>query len=134
MGIKIATSKDDVQDEIDGVWIEYQEEDCKLLIARMGNPKNRKAYERAQAKYKSRGRRKDLTPDQNIEVLARCLSESILLDWEGIMDMQGKALEYSREAAYQALRWDLDLRLFVSEQADISENFRAEEVEKTGKK
>lgn len=130
--VHIATKQDDVQTEIDGVWVEY--EDAELLIARMGNPANRKAYQRAQARFRSKMRKDKMTPDDNIEVLARCLSQSILLDWKGISDMQGNELKYSVENAYLALRWDLDLRQFVNDQADISENFREGEVDETGKK
>jgi hypothetical protein len=132
--VRIATKKEDVTKEIDGAWIQYQDDGSRLLIARMGNPKNRKAYDRAQGRFKGKARKNRLTPDDRIEITSRCLAASILLDWEGINDMDGKPLEYSEEMAYMALRWDLDLREFVAEQADISENFRALEVTKTGKK
>lgn len=125
--MKIAVKKDDITNEIDGTWVDYG--DSKLLIARLGNPRNRKAYDRAQNKYKAKARKGTLSPDERVEITARTLSESILLDWEGISGMDGKPLEYSTEMAFMALRWDIDLRTFVSEQADLSENFRAAEVD-----
>lgn len=130
--MKIATSRDDISTEIDGVWVEYG--DGELLIARMGNPKNRRAYERAQARYKSKARKGTLTADERVEITARTLADSILLDWKGINDMEGKPLDYSHEIAYQALRWDIDLRIFVSNEADVAENFRSQEVEENAGK
>ena len=75
-----------------------------------------------------------MTADDRIEVLAKCLADSILLDWKGITDMEGKNLKYTTEMAYKALKFDLDLREFVADQADISENFRADEVEEAAGK
>ena len=131
--VHIATKQEDVLREIDGVWVDYMT-DAELLIARMGNPANRKAYERAQAKFRNKIKRDRMTADDRIEVLAKCLADSILLDWKGITDMEGKNLKYTTEMAYKALKFDLDLREFVADQADISENFRADEVEEAAGK
>ena len=131
--VNIATKMEDVAREIDGVWIDYQD-DAKLLIARMGNPQNRKAYERAQARFRGKIKRDKMTADDRIEVMAKCLADSILLDWKGINDHESKKLKYTPEMAYQALRWDLDLREFVADQADLAENFRADEIEEKAEK
>ncbi len=130
--MKLATKRDDVLAEIDGVWVEY--EDAKILIARLGNPKNRKSFEKAQRKFKTKIKREKMSISDNREVTARTLSESIILDWKNINDFEGKPLAATVPNFYKALRHDIDFREFVSEQADISENFRAAEVEGDGGK
>lgn len=130
--MKLATNRDDINAEVDGVWIDYQ--DAEILIARLGNPANRKAYERAQVRYKGKIRKNKLSIEEAREITARTLSESIILDWKGINDFGNKPLEPTVENFYKALRYDIDFREWVSEQADISENFRAAEVEDNGGK
>ena len=130
--MRVATKREDVSAEIDGVWLEY--DDARVLIARLGNPANRKAYERAQVRYKSKIRKGKLKLEESREITARCLSESIVLDWENVCDYEGRELEPTTENFYKALRNDIDFREWVSEQADISEHFRAAEVEENGGK
>ncbi len=132
--VQIATKKDDCRAEIDGVWVDYDNEGAKVLIARLGNPDNRRAYERAQVRYKSKIRKNKLKLEEGREITARTLSESIVLDWEGFNDYDNNPLEATTENFYLALRHDLDFREWVSEQADISENFRATEVEENAGK
>lgn len=130
--MKIATKRDDVLSEIDGVWVEY--EDAKILIARLGNPKNRKAYEKARRKFTTKIKRDKMKIEDEHEVTSRTLSESIILDWKNVNDYQDNPLEPTVANFYKALKHDMDFRDFVSQQADISENFRAAEVEGDGGK
>jgi len=131
--MKVFTKQEDLAAEIDGVWVEYGE-GASFKIARMGSPRNRRAYERAQAKFRSKIRRDKLTADDRIEIMARTLADSIVLDWKGLEDMEGNALEYSPEMAYKILLHDQDVRLFIADQADLAENFRQEEIQATAKK
>lgn len=132
--VKIATKRDDVSAEIDGVWVDYDSEGASVLIARLGNPANRKAYERAQVRYKSKIRKGKLSIEESREITARTLSESIVLDWKGFEDYSGNPLDPTVENFYLAMKHDIDFREWVAEQADISENFRAAEVEENGGK
>lgn len=44
-----------------------------------------------------------IDPDERDRVTAECLVETVLLDWDGISDDDGKPLPYSRETARRLL-------------------------------
>jgi tRNA splicing endonuclease len=131
--MRVFTKPEDAELEQEGVWLPYGD-GSEFLIARTGTPANRRAYERAQQPYLAKiRRRKELRQDEKLDVLARTLSESVLLNWRGIQDIKGKDLPYSKETAYQVLVADQDVREFVLQQADLAENFREDEVDSLGK-
>lgn len=132
--MRVFTKPEDLSAEVEGVWVAYGTGGVEFLIARMGSPANRKAYERAQARFRQKIQRKRLTADERVEIMANTLADSILLDWRGpLQDADGNPLTYSRDLAYSIMKYDQDAREFVVEQADLAENFRQEEIDTMGK-
>jgi hypothetical protein len=118
--------------EREGVWVKYME--GELLIARMGNPHNRRTFQRIRAPFKRQIQRGSLKDTQQAAIVAETYAESILLDWRGQLDEEGKEFPYTRENAILVLENDLDLRDFVEQIAQESALFRETEVEEKGKK
>jgi len=114
-----------------GVWEEYQ--DSKFLIAHISNVK----FQRALARYQQPHRRKitegTLDPEKNKEIVARAMSEAVLLDWKNVVDASKQEVKYTPQLAYQALMRDPEFRDFVSEFAMAMSNFKSAEVDEMGK-
>lgn len=114
-----------------GVWEEYQ--GSRFLIAHISNSR----FQRALAKYQLPHRRKiaegTLDPEKNKEIVARAMSEGVLLGWEHVVDAQKQEVKYTPQLAYQVLMRDPEFRDFVSEYAMAMTNFKAAEVDEVGK-
>lgn len=114
-----------------GVWEEYQ--GSRFLIAHISNSR----FQRALAKYQLPHRRKiaegTLDPEKNKEIVARAMSEGVLLGWEHVVDAQKQEVKYTPQLAYQVLMRDPEFRDFVSEYAMAMTNFKSAEVDEVGK-
>lgn len=114
-----------------GVWEEYQ--GSKFLIAHISNSK----FQRALARYQLPHRRKiadgTIDPDKNKEIVARAMSEGVLLGWSNVIDAVKQEVKYTPQLAYAALMRDPEFRDFVSEFAMAMSNFKSTEVEEVGK-
>jgi len=78
---------------------------------------------------------KELTDEQRIDVQKEAASQTILLDWKGVEDDEGKPIPYSSDTA---LEWFRDKELwrlwnFVFMQSLEEENFRKEQVREAEK-
>jgi len=118
--------------ELNGVWVDYEE--GELLIARMGNPMNRKVYQRLMKPYEQKQQRGTLPTHIKEQVVCQCYAETLLLDWRNLVDEEGNPIEYSQDIAYQALLNDQDLREFVELQSTNQSLFRDELIEKSSGK
>lgn len=113
--------------EREGVWVQYME--GELQIARMGNPHNRRVFQRVRAPFKRQIQRGTLTDKQQAAIVAETYAESILLDWRGQTDEDGNEFPYSKENAMLVLEVDIDLRDFVEQISQEAALFREEEVQ-----
>lgn len=125
----VRKGSDSLDRELDGVWVDYDE--GQLLIARMGNPRNRAVYNRLMKPHARKAAQKTLSPAVQEKVVSQCYAETLLLDWKGMVDEYGNELEYSQALAEEILLADMDLRQFVEEQANNAALFRSEFVEET---
>lgn len=117
--------------EEDGVWIDIGE-GASLKVARIGNPRYRKAL-RAATKPHARSIRMGILPQDQIEELElNVIADTILLDWKGIEDDNGDPIEYNRENALQLLQNLRDFRALVLDIAQEQQAFRREEQEESG--
>ena len=117
--------------EREGVWVKYQEGELK--IARMGNPLNKRVFNRLRAPYKRAIERGTLSDEQQAQILARTYAESLLLDWRNMTDAAGSEVPYSVDLATDVLMVDMDLREFVTQVAQEAALFRQEEIKERGK-
>lgn len=116
--------------ETEGVWTEWTN-DSKVKLGRIGGV----AFNRVQ-RQKMRRMRTGFRADSEMQdkILVEVLAETVLLDWKGFVDADGKALKYSKDAAVKVLtdlptfRDDIvaaasDMSLFQAEdEADAEKN------------
>ena len=121
----------DENSEADGVWVDWGEE-TKLKIARIGNPNYQKRFQ-ALLKPHRHLRDRGLLPDEvQTEILNKCISETILLGWEGV-EYEGEKLKYSAENALKLISELKDFREDVLTVAGEQAIYRQAEVEESSK-
>mgnify|MGYP001767367052 CR=1 FL=1 len=113
-----------------GVWAEYR--GSNFLIAHTSSPKFQRSLARHQLPVRRKLNEGTLDPEKNKEIVARAMSESILLDWKDVVDGDKKAVPYTPELAFKALMRDPEFRDFVTEFAMAISNFRDAEVSEMG--
>lgn len=117
--------------EKDGVIIDYG--DFKFKIARAGG--SNATYKRLVAArikpYTHQLQSGTLDEEKAKQLMMEIFVDSVLLDWEGVMDEKGKAIKYTRENAIKLFNDLPDLYLDITEQANKTSNFRREMVEET---
>lgn len=91
----------DLDKEINGTWEEL-EGDAKLLIARAGNPNYQRLYRAIPAGVRQAIDDDRVTDDEVRKHIATLLSETVLLDWDGLT-VNGKEIKYTKEKAYEIL-------------------------------
>jgi len=114
-----------------GVWEEYQ--GSKFLIAHISNSKFQRALSRYQLPHRRKIADGTLDPEKNKEIVARAMSEGVLLGWENVVDSNKQEVKYTPQLAYSALMRDPEFRDFVSEFAMAMSNFKSTEVDEVGK-
>ena len=132
MGFDIAKEfGTDESKEIEGVW-EDMGNGCRLLIAREGNPKYKKAFTRMTKPYRQQIRRETLSDEKAEEITIKIMAETILLNWEGLEE-DGNPVEYSKAEAVRMLTKYRDFRNHVSELAGSISLFKQTEDEESEK-
>lgn len=114
-----------------GVWTEPDASGARYLIARYGHQARARA-EKLQAPYKRQFDNGSASPELRHQLLAQCLAETVLLDWDGLQ-IDGKLVAYSREAARQLLEQHEDFADFILKQAVDKANFDYEQEQATVK-
>lgn len=130
--MKISKFATDLTLEEEGVWVDIGE-GAKVKVARIGNPKYRARLRELQKPYRRQIRLDTLPEDLNDEIVIRAIADTILLDWSGIEDDKGKAIKYSKDAAFELLKGLRDFRGLIADIALEQQTFRREEEEEEGK-
>lgn len=112
-------------EKADGVWLTFEGEDARFLIA----SSNRPAYTRALHKaFTKRGTSKlKADPAKTVEATIEALAESVLLGWEGVTDGE-KPFPATLENKITLLRGSEAFRNFVSSSATDPANFAEAEA------
>jgi len=110
--------------EQEGVWYDIAE-GLRMKIARIGNPLYQKRFQALIKPYRRSVRRGTLSDDVAEKLLVQCLSETIVLDWEGVED-EGVEILYSKDAAVTLLTKYPELRNYINDIANELEGFQEE--------
>lgn len=104
--MKISAIKADLAKSAAGIWIDGIPEmsDLRLKVRPIGNADYRRLYGLLADATPRAGKRGGVI-DHAVreEISARCLADTVLLDWDGLEDDAGKPLVYSHDVAKKML-------------------------------
>ena len=127
--MKFSSFQTDARAELEGVWCELGE-GCSLLVARAGNA----AHEEMVARLERQMRPQSMAADAELptkvrtEIAIKAMAATLLLDWRGLLDDNGREIPYSKEKAEELLRTARDFRNLVSSLAMERRRFQNEET------
>jgi hypothetical protein len=128
--MKISAFRTDRTRENQGVWVEIGD-GAKLKIARLNNERYKQAFLEHSKPYKVQVRTGTMSEELAGRILRDCFADAILLDWEGLQDDDGNAIEYSRERAAELLAIP-DFMSMVEDFASSRELYKREAEEQAG--
>ncbi len=120
-----------VDKEESGVWAPWR--GSKFLIASSGATKFQRLFQKLQRPHRKAIDKNNLDPKIQVDMMARAMSEAMILDWKDVTNNSGEDVPFSVEAAFNVLRKNSEFRDFVSEFATEISNFVTEEKEELGK-
>jgi hypothetical protein len=122
---KLSGIRTDPDKESSGVWVTY-EDDIELKLARMNNPAFDKFLETRQGPNLGKFRKQKQTDAEQDALIKDAVAATILLDWKGIEDEDGKLVPFSKEKASELVK-DPSLRdfyRFILIESSNAMNFR----------
>lgn len=114
-----------------GAWAEF--EGSKFLVTHMSNLAFQRAWLRKQQPHRKKIEAGTLDPAIVRDLMTQAMAEAMILDWQKVVDGEGKEVPFSKEACVKALANNPELRDFVSEFSMQLDNFRQEEKKALGK-
>ena len=117
----------DENKETDGIWQDMGD-GIKVKIARIGNPKYQKLFQKISKPHRKAIRRGTLKEDVAEKLMIECMAKTIVLDWKNI-EVDGKVLPYSVENAIQILTDFKDLKEYINDFANEMEAYMQEDAE-----
>lgn len=119
--------------EREGVWLDYGGE--KFLIARAGgaNTKYLQRLQHLSKPYQRQIQMSVFSEEQGREIAAQAFAETVVLDWDGVMDREGNVMLFSKERCKQFLVDLPEIFADIREFASDFTNFRTEEKIEEGK-
>ena len=121
--------KTDKNKEKDGVW-EDLGDGCSVLVARYGNQAMVNAYRRYPRVLRQRLESGQVDDDKSSAIMAKVMSDTILLDWKGLKE-DGKEVAYSKEECTRVLIDYPDVRVMIFEISNEAQLYHDESVGKT---
>lgn len=116
--------------EASGVEVQYY--GITLTVARANNTKFKHLFRTLIAPHKYQMDNNQTIPDEVSEdIMLQCYSQTILVDWKGAKDPEGKEVKYSTAEAYKTLKEDEDVYDFVKNQANNMDLFIVKEEKET---
>jgi len=119
-----------VSDE--GIWKDFS--GARLKIGRAGSVEFLRAVESLEKPYRKKIARDSLSVTVKRDLNLRALARAVLLDWDGVLDSEGKTIAYTEDLGTSALGNDPDLLEFVMDISLDNENFAIERVTDIAKK
>ncbi len=116
--------------ETKGIWQNFGPYG-KFLIARAGGANARflSMLSKTMEPYQRQIQKNMLPEDVANELLINVFARTVILGWEGVIDKDGKAIEYSYEACVKLLTDLPDFFIDMREEATRIQNFRSAEFE-----
>jgi len=119
----------DTEDE--GTWTDFK--GSRFLIASSGSIKFQKMWSRLQQPHRKDILKNRLDPETQLDIMARAMSKTLLLDWSDVVGNDGNSIEYSHDMAFAALKGNSELRDFVTDYSTDLQNYIEEVKDDLGK-
>lgn len=120
-----------VDNEEEGSWAHFK--GSQFLIASSGSTKFQRMFAKLQVPHRRAIQKNRLDPNIQLDLMARAMSKTLLLDWKDVVDSSGNDVEFNIDVAYNALLKNSELRDFVTEYATDLANYIEEERDDLGK-
>ena len=120
-----------IDKENEGVWTKFK--GSEFLIAGSGSTNFQRMFSRLQLPHRKAIEKKKLDPEIQLDIMAKSMARTMLLDWRDVVDSSGNSVKFSHDAAFSALKGNSEFREFVTEYATELENYLEEEREDLGK-
>ena len=117
--------------EDEGVWVPFK--GSQFLLASTGNFRFQKMWARLQLPYRKKIDRGTLDPETALDILAKSLAKTVLLDWKDVTGGDNESIPYTIENGELALKNNSDLREFIQDYSSDIENYREDDKEELGK-
>ena len=132
--VKINSLRVDPEKMESGVWVPFMD-GVEIKVARLGNRSFNTLVRKLTEPFRKEQRDGQVPDEQMEDVMLKATAKTLLLDWKGVEDENGKALKYSAKQAYE---WFKDgsltnLYLAVQATANSQEIYRVE-VDRAGAK
>ena len=99
--------------ENEGVWAMFK--GSEFLIASSGSTKFQRMFSKLQMPHRKAIDKKKLDPEVQLDIMARSMSNTLLIDWRGVVDNSGNEVKFSVDSAYKVLKNNAEFRDFVTE-------------------
>ena len=118
----------------DGVWFDH--DGASFLVARYTKLAFINHLEVLKKPFAKRIAKGKFGIEDELPLIAKAMSEHILLDWKGVKTAEGKEIKYSKEIAEKFLSSPEaeEFRELISGFAENVDAFRSEAIEASGKK
>lgn len=119
----------DQSKETEGIWHMVSDK-IGFLLARSGgaNVKYNKAMEAKTRPYRRQIANDTMDTELANKLMREAFAETVVLDWKGVTDKNGKSVKYNQKTAAKLLTDLPDLFNDLREAASKHSNFRAEEI------
>lgn len=114
-----------------GVWTDWN--GSKFLVAHISNLKFQRLLARLQQPHRKKLEQGSMDPQTNRDILCKAMSESVLLNWEDVVDVSGEKVPYNVQNAFHALKSDPEFRDYIADFSTQMANYRRTEVAEMGK-
>ena len=104
-GFKLSNFKTDKNAEQEGVWVDYGS-GFRVKLGRVGNRKFKEFMLKRGKPHMRKMQQGTMDADTADVLMREAIAQTILLDWEGLLDDNGKPIPYSKEEAKKALEID----------------------------
>lgn len=124
-GVRFSKYETDSVLENEGVWLDY-ETPFRVKVARINNNKFQEFFIKSDGSVDAPG-------DVNADEMKQAVSQTVLLDWEFMLDDDDREVPYSSDEAFNRFNLSSEFYNRIIVMSNARENYRTKKKEKAGK-
>jgi len=118
----------------DGIWVDFEDDISGEILKLKVLPSNSIDYLKAKHSIERQNRSKNITDDKQYIINLKIIAKALVIDWEGVKDVEGKDLPYSEKDMVDLLTKCEYFVAPIMDTASNLENFVLRDVKETVKK